>query len=325
MLRRMAQTAFLLAAHLLCLATAHAQSYPSRPITVIVTFPPGGSADIVARALDPKVSAELGQPLIIENRPGVGGNIGIGAVAKADPDGYTVGIAAAGVLAVNPHLNRAMPFDPQKDLTPITMLAQIPFVLAAGPRTTVGSVADVLAMAKATPDALSIGHGGNGTAMHLTAALFTQKAGITVPLVPYRGTAPAANDVLGGHIALAVLDLPASLQLIREGKLRALGVSAAARVSQLQQVPTLAEAGLAGYESVGWFGLVAPRGTPPDVVARLNAAFAVALRDPPVIEKIRVLGAEPTSSAPEAFAQYIRSESDKWGKLVHDAGLKADN
>jgi tripartite-type tricarboxylate transporter receptor subunit TctC len=327
MLHRVVHTAFLLVAMQSCWlpTSAVAQGFPQRPITLVVTFPPGGSADIVARALEPKVSAQLGQSLVIENRPGAGGNIGIGAVAKAEPDGYTLGIAAAGVLAVNPHLNRSMPFDPKKDLAPITLLAQIPFVLVAGPRTTISTVAESLAMARASPDAISIGHGGNGTAMHLTAALFAQKAAINVPLVPYRGTAPAANDVLGGHIALAVLDIPASLQLIREGKLKALGISAKSRFPKLAEVPTLAEAGLPDYESVGWFGLVAPRNTPPDIIARLHAAFSSALRDPQVIEKIGVLGAEPAPSSPEGFAAYIDSEGEKWGKLVNAVGLKADN
>jgi tripartite-type tricarboxylate transporter receptor subunit TctC len=324
MLQLAAQAAFVIAALVLGSSATRAQTYPSRPITIIVTFPPGGSADIVARALDPKVSADLGQNLIIENRPGAGGNIGINAVAKAAPDGYTIGIAAAGVLAVNPHLNRAMPFDPQKDLAPITMLAEIPFVLVAGPGTSVGSVADVMAMAKTGSAKLSIGHGGNGTAMHLTAALFTQKAAVSIPLVAYRGTAPATNDVLGGHISLAVLDIPASLQLIRDGKLKALGVSAAKRVSFLPEVPTLAEIGLDGYESVGWFGLVAPAGTPPAIVGRLNSVFAKALEDKAVAERIKSLGADAKSSTPDAFAGFIRSESVKWGKVVAEAGIKAE-
>jgi tripartite-type tricarboxylate transporter receptor subunit TctC len=255
---------------LLSLCPALAQTYPSRTLTLIVTFPAGASADIVARTLEPNVSAELGQSLVIENRPGAGGNIGIGAVAKAPPDGYTLGIAAAGVLAVNPHLNRTMTFDPQKDLVPITLLAEIPFVLAASATVPANSLAELIALAKSSPDKLSIGHGGNGTAMHLTAALFTQRAQLTAPLVAYRGSAPAANDLLGGHIPLAVLDIASSVQLIQAGKLKALGVSAAQRVPFLPQVPTLAEAGLEGYESVGWFGLVAPAGTPSQIVARLN-------------------------------------------------------
>lgn len=324
MLRPVTQATLALLALLLSPSPVLAQAYPSRPITIIVTFPPGGSADIVARTLAPKLEAELGQAFIIDNRPGAGGNIGIGAVAKAAPDGYTLGIAAAGVLAVNPHINRNMPFDPQKDLAPVTMLAEIPFVLAASQTAPVESVADVIKLAKSDPARLSIGHGGNGTAMHLTAALFTQKAQVKIPLVAYRGTAPATNDVLGGHIPLAVLDIPASLQLIRDGKLKALGVSAAKRTSFLPGVPTLAEAGLPGYESVGWFGLVAPAGTPPEVIAKLNAAFVKALADPAVAERMRVLGADPAASSPEAFALFIRSESDKWAKVVAEAGVKAD-
>jgi tripartite-type tricarboxylate transporter receptor subunit TctC len=251
-------------------AAASAQSYPSRPITLIVTFPPGGSSDIVARALEPKVSADLGQGIVIDNRPGAGGNLGIGAVARAAPDGYTLGIAAAGVLAVNPHLKQNIPFDPIKDLTPVTLVAKTAFVLAAWPNGPARSVAEVIAVAKSSPEKMAIGHGGNGTAMHLTAALFTQKAQVKVPLVAYRGPAPAANDVLGGHVPLAVLDIPTSQQLIIERKLLGLAVSSTTRVATLPEVPTMVESGLQGYESVGWFGLVAPAGTPADIVAKLN-------------------------------------------------------
>jgi tripartite-type tricarboxylate transporter receptor subunit TctC len=271
------------------------------------------------------VSETLRQTIIIENKAGAGGNIGIGAVAKSAPDGYTLGVAAAGVLTVNPHLNpAAMPFDPLKDLAPVTMLAEIPFVLVASQQSGITSVADAIAKAKAEPQALSIGHGGNGTAMHLTSALFNQKAGVGVQLIAYRGTAPASVDVLAGHIPLAVLDIPASKQLINDGKLKALGVSAAKRVSFLPDVPPLADQGLNEFESVGWFGLVAPAGTPPDIVATLNAAFVKALSDPAAIEKIRVLGAEPAPSSSEAFAKFIRSESTKWGKLIAEAGIKAE-
>jgi tripartite-type tricarboxylate transporter receptor subunit TctC len=310
---------------LLLSAIETANAYPDQPIKIIVTFPPGGSADIVIRALQPALSESLQQPIVIENRAGAGGNIGIGVVAQAAPDGYTLGVAAAGVLTVNPHLNRAaMPFDPIKDLAPVTMLAEIPFVLVASQASEIASVADLVAKAKSQPAALSIGHGGNGTAMHLTSALINQKAEVAIQLIAYRGTAPAAVDVLAGHIPLAVLDIPASQQLIRDGKLRALGVSAAKRVGFLPDVPTLAEQGLSGFESVGWFGLVAPAGTPPDIIAKLNAAFVKALSDPAAIEKIRVLGAEPAPSSPEAFAQFIQSESAKWGKLIAEAGIKSE-
>ncbi len=298
-------------------------AYPEQLIKIIVTFPPGGSADTVIRALEPLVTAELKQSLVIENRAGAGGNIGMAAVAQAKPDGYTLGVAPAGALTVNPHLNSSMPFDP-KQLAPITLLAEIPFVLVASAEVPAHTTAETIALAKAKPGALSIGHGGNSTAMHLTAALFMQKAGIDMELVPYRGTAPAAVDVLAGHVPFAVLDIPASMQLILDGKLNAIGVSSARRVPSLPNVPTLAESGIAGFESVGWFGLVAPSGTPPDIVARLNEAFVKALKDPSVAEKIRTLGAEPAPTSPEEFGRFIQSESTKWGKLISEAGIKAN-
>jgi tripartite-type tricarboxylate transporter receptor subunit TctC len=302
-----------------------ARAYPDQPIKIVVSFPPGGSADIVIRALQPLVAQELRQPIVIENRAGAGGNIGMAEVAQAAADGYTLGVAAAGVLTVNPHLNpAAMPFDPIKDLTAVTLLAQIPFVLVASEESKLSSVAAVIAAAKAQPDKLSIGHGGNGTAMHLTAALFAQRADIKLQLIAYRGTAPATVDVLAGHIPLAVLDIPASQQLIREGKLKALGVSAAKPVAFLPDVPPLSELGLSGFESVGWFGLVAPVGTPPDIIGKLNAAFVKALNDPAAAEKIRGLGAEPAPSSADAFAKFIRSENAKWGRLITDAGIKGE-
>jgi tripartite-type tricarboxylate transporter receptor subunit TctC len=325
MIRQIALWSFACLSFLPLLAPGTAHAWPEQPIRIIVTFPPGGSSDIVIRALQPLLAEDLRQPIVIENKAGAGGNIGIAAVAQAAPDGYTLGVAAAGVLTVNPHLNRAaMNFDPIRDLAPITLLAQIPFVLVASQTSKLASVDDVMTAAKARPDALSIGHGGNGTAMHLTSALFAQKAGIKVQLVAYRGTAPAAVDVLAGHIPLAVLDIPASQQLIRDGQLVALGVSAARRVAFLPDVPPLAELGLSEFESVGWFGLVAPAGTPPDIIARLNAAFTRALNDPAAAEKIRVLGAEPSPSSAAAFAQFIQSESAKWSKLISDAGIKSE-
>jgi tripartite-type tricarboxylate transporter receptor subunit TctC len=307
------------------LAPGLAFAYPDQPIKIIVTFPPGGSADIVIRALQPLLAEDLHQSIVIENRAGAGGNIGIGAVAQAAPDGYTLGVAAAGVLTVNPHLNRAaMSFDPAKDLTPVTQLAEIPFVLVASQQSSFTSVTDVVAAARTRPANLSIGHGGNGTAMHLTSALFNQKAGVNIQLVAYRGSAPATVDVLAGHIPLAVLDIPSSGQLIREGKLKALGVSAAKQVVFLPGVPALSELGLSGFESVGWFGIVAPAATPPDIIRRLNAAFVKALRDPAAIEKIRILGAEPAPSSAEDFAKFIRTESTKWGELIAAIGLKSE-
>jgi tripartite-type tricarboxylate transporter receptor subunit TctC len=302
-----------------------ANAYPDQPIKIIVTFPPGGSADIVIRALQPALSETLRQPVVIENKAGAGGNIGIGAVAQAAPNGYTLGVGPAGVLTVNPHLNRAaMSFDPIKDLTPVTLLAEIPFVLVSSQQSGITSVAELIAKGKEQPQSLSIGHGGNGTAMHLTSALIAQKAGVGIQFIAYRGTAPASVDVLAGHIPLAVLDIPTSKQLIEDGKLKALGVSAAKRVVFLPDVPPLAEQGLAEFEAVGWFGVVAPAGTPPAIISTLNAAFVKALSDPAAVEKIRLLGAEPAPTSPEAFAKFIQSESAKWGKLIAEAGIKAE-
>lgn len=322
--RRMLMLATLAGAALAALSPRPCHAvYPEQLIKIIVTFPPGGSADIVIRALEPVVAADLKQGFVIENRAGAGGNIGMAAVAQAKPDGYTLGVAPAGALTVNPHLGQAMPFDP-KNLAPITLLAEIPFVLVASEQVAARTVAETIALANAKPGALSIGHGGNSTAMHLTAASFVQRAGIQMELVPYRGTAPATVDVLAGHVPFAVLDIPASRQLILERKLNAIGVSSAQRVPSLPDVPTLAESGMAGFEAVGWFGLVAPAGTPADVVARLNEAFVKALKHPSVVEKIQSLGAMPAPTSPEQFAGFIQSESTKWGKLVREVGIKAN-
>ena len=245
------------------------------------------------------------------------------AVAQAKADGYTLAVAPAGALTINPHLGQAMPFA-VKDLAPITLLAEVPFVLVASEQVGARTVAETIALAKAKPGGLSIGHGGNATAMHLTAALFAQRAAVQMELVPYRGSAPAAADVLGGHIPFAMVDIATAKQLILDGKLKAIGVSSTRRIPSLPDVPTFAESGLSGFKSVGWFGLVAPAGTSADIVARLNEAFVKALRDPAVTEKIRSLGAEPWPTSPEQFARFIESESAKWGKVVSEAGIKAN-
>jgi tripartite-type tricarboxylate transporter receptor subunit TctC len=274
--------------------------------------------------LEPKISAELGEPLVIEYRPGAGGNVGTGAVAKALPDGYVIGIAGSGALAINPHINRNMGFDPQKDLAPVTLMALTPFVLVASPTAPAKSIADVISLAKSSPDKLSIGHSGNGTAHHVTAAFFLQKAGVHIPLVAYRGIAPAINDLLGGHIQIAVASIPATLEHIRDGRLKALAVSASKRVAVLPDVPTLAEEGLKDCQSVGWFGLVAPAATPTEIVAKLNGAFVKAMREPALREKLVALGAELSPSTPEAFRDFISSESQKWVKVIAAAGIKSE-
>ncbi len=301
---------------------AWAQVFPSRPIRLIVTFPPGGSTDTMARALQPSLEKSLGQPIVIENRGGAGGAIGLDVVAKSAPNGYVIGIAGLGALAVDVLLNDKLPYDPFKDIAPISGLIQSPFILAAPLSFSGNSIADVIALAKADPKALSIGHGGNGTAMHLTAQLFNHMAGLDLALVPYRGTGPVTQDVLAGHIPLGITDPPSATAQIEAKRLKALAISSRARFPALPDIPTFAESGLPGFESTGWFGFVAPARTPPAVIAKLNAAIVAALAEPGVLERIRVLGAAPMPGTPDEFGRFIRSEYEKWAKVVTESGAK---
>lgn len=297
--------------------------YPNKPIKIVVTFPPGGSADALVRLMAPKLSEQLGQPVVVDNRPGAGGNIGLAQVAKADPDGYTLGLGAAGGLSANVSLYAQMPFDPAKDFQPVSMVAFIPFILVAPPSMPAGNLTEVLAMARKAPGSLSVGYGGNGTAMHLSAALLAQMAGVQWNGVAYKGTGPATTDALGGQLALAVSDMPASLQLIQAKRLKPFAVTSTQRLSALPDVPTVAEAGVPGYESVGWFGVVAPAQTPKAIVDRLNKEIKSVLADPEVQASIRKLGVEPSTSTPEAFGTFIQSETHKWAGVIKAAGIQA--
>ena len=308
-----------------CASTALAEPYPARPIRMIVTFPPGGSTDVIARAIQPSVEKRLGQPLIIENRPGGGGNIGVDAVAKAAPDGYTIGLAAAGALTITVSLNEKTSYDPLKDLTAITKIGESPFILAAHPSFPGNSTADVVALAKATtPDGLNIGHGGNGTAMHLTAELFSHMAGVKLTLVPYRGTGPVVSDLVAGHVPLGIVDAPSALALIRAGQIKAIAVTSLRRTAQLPDVPTLAEADLPGYESIGWYGIIAPAGVPAEIVARLNAAFVATLQEGEIAQRIRAVGSDPAPTTPAEFAAYISREIAKWSAVIERSGVRGN-
>jgi tripartite-type tricarboxylate transporter receptor subunit TctC len=297
-------------------AAQAADSYPSRPVRLIVSFPPGGSTDTVGRAMQPHLERVLGQSIVFENRGGAGGVIGLDAVAKAAPDGYTIGLGAAGALAINVGLGEKMPFDPLVDLAPISGLAQSPFLLAAPLSSPYASVREVIADARRNPGSLSIGHGGNGTAMDLSARLLNHMAQVSITLVPYRGTGPATQDALAGHIPLAITDMPSSFALVQAKAIKILGVTSAGRVSSLPDVPTFAESGLPGYEAVGWFGFVAPAGTPAEIVAKLDAAIVTALQDPDVQARIHAMGAEPMPFSPAEFGRFIRSETEKWAKVI---------
>lgn len=319
---------------LLCLALAlgvagmraQAQSdYPSKPVRIIVTFPPGGSSDVVARLLAVRLTEKMGQQVLVENRPGAGGNIGLAAVAKAAPDGYTLGVGAAGGLAANVSLYPNMPFDPAKDFRAVSMLVAIPFVIVGHPSVPAKTQRELIALARSQPGKLSMGHGGNGTAMHLTSQLLAQMSGVKFNEVAYRGSGPAAVDVMGGQAQLAVVDLPSSIQHIRAGKLVAYAVTSTKRLAQLPDVPTVAEIDLPGFESIGWFGLVAPAGTPAAVVVRLNAEVNAALEDEGFKTSMRNVGADPPPpGSPEAFDAFIKAEIIKWGRVIKNAGIKLD-
>jgi tripartite-type tricarboxylate transporter receptor subunit TctC len=316
----------LVASTFLLVGPVHAQTaeYPSKPIRLVVTFPPGGSSDVIVRILMPRLTEKLGQQIVVDNRPGAGGNIGLSMVAKASADGYTLGVGAAGALSANVSLYAQMPYDPIKDFKPITMLAAIPFVLVGHPSVKARNQAELIALAKSTPAKLSIGHGGNGTAMHLSAQLFAQMSGTQFVEVAYRGSGPAALDVLAGQIPLAVVDLPAALQHIKAGKLIAYAVTSPQRLATLPDVPTVSEAGLGGYDSTGWFGVVAPAGTPTAIINRLNMEITGALNDPEIKTSLRKLGVEPTPSTVAEFDAYIKSETVKWAKVIKISGTKLD-
>jgi tripartite-type tricarboxylate transporter receptor subunit TctC len=294
----------------------------TKPVRIIVPFAAGGPADILARAIAPVMSRELKQSVVVENRAGAGGMIAIDAVAKSPPDGYLIGLGGAGALGTNLALQEKMSYDPRKDVTPVTGLAGSPFILAAAPSFQGNSLRDVLALARGSADKLAIGHGGNGTLMHLTAELFNQMAGTKVALVPYRGMAPVVTDLAGNHVALGIIDPPSGKAAMEGGKIKTIAITSAKRFPRLPDIPTVAESGLPGFESNGWFGIVVPAGTPADVITTLNKAFVTVLNDPAVVERIRALGAEPMPMSPKDYAAFINREIEKWLKVAGASGGK---
>ncbi len=303
--------------------SAFGQAYPSKPIRFVVSFPPGGSADLVARSIAPRMAERLGQQVLVENRPGAGGNIGVEAVAKAAPDGYTIGLAAAGALSVNSSLYSSMPFNPEKDLSPITTLAMIPFFLVAHPSQP-ATLKALIEAAKARPGSISYGHGGNGSAMHLSGELLKMMAAIDLQAVPYKGSGPVAADVLGGQVPLGVVDVPSAIANLRAGKLKALAVTTKQRIAAAPEVPTFAEAGVPGYEAIGWFGAVAPAGTPVEIIKKLHAEITLALQAPEIRERMLAAGAEPFTNTPQEFAAMIRDETRKWAEVIRAAGVRLE-
>jgi tripartite-type tricarboxylate transporter receptor subunit TctC len=311
------------AAALAVLAAAQAP-YPSKPIRMVVPFPAGGTTDLLARAAAQKLTESTGQPVVVDNRPGAGGNIGAELVAKAPADGYTLLMGTVGTHAINPGLYAKMPYDHVKDFAPVILVAGVPNVLVVNPALPVNSVQELIAYGRANPGKLNFASSGSGTSIHLSAELFKTMTGVQMAHVPYKGSAPALQDLVGGQVQLMFDNLPSSLALIKGGKLRALAVTSAQRSSALPDVPTVAEAGVPGFEASSWFGLLAPAGTPPEVIAKLNGEVARWLATPEAKEKLAAQGAIAAGQSPEDFARHIAAETAKWQKVVKESGAKVD-
>ena len=303
---------------------ALAQPYPSRPIRLVVPFPAGGPLDVTARAIGQKLTETWGQPVVVDNRPGAGGNIGADLVAKSSPDGYTVLMGALSTHAVNVSLFGKLPYDPIKDFAPITLVAVTPNVLVLNPSVPVNSVPELIAYAKAHPGQLAFGSGSNGSAGHLAGELFKVEAHVDMVHVPYKGGAPAMQDLLGGQIQLMFDNLANSMPQVKAGKLKALAVTTAKRSPLVPELPTLAEAGLSNFDIYTWFGLLAPAGTPKDVIAKWHAEVSKILTAPDMKERLLAQGAQPAPTTPEQFAALIKSEIPKYAKIVKDSGAKVD-
>lgn len=302
---------------------AVAQSaYPTKPIRMVAPFPPGGPSDVLARVIGKGLSDALGHQVIVDNRPGAGGNIGSDNVAKSPPDGYTILLGNVGTHSINASLYRKMPYDTVNDFAPVSLVASSTLIMVAHPSLQVNSITDLVAMGKR--QRLSYGSAGIGTPQHLASELFNAMAGITMTHIPYKGAAPLLNDQLGGHVTLAIVGLPVALPHIRTGKLIALGVTSSARSPVAPDVPTIGESGLPGYEVGTWYGVLAPTGTPREIVNKLNHEIAKYLQKAEIREQLQKQGFEILSSTPDEFAAYIRAEIVKWAKVVKDSGATAD-
>jgi tripartite-type tricarboxylate transporter receptor subunit TctC len=325
---RLLAQAFILIALAAAGTMAHAQDrsrdYPSRQIRLVVPFPPGGPNDIIGRVFAQKMQELLGQPVIVDNRAGAGGVLGADNVAKSDPDGYTVGICSAGALAISTAFQDKMPYDPLRDLAPVTLVARVPELLVASTTVPAADVKALVALARAQPGAINYGSSGPGSMPHLAGALFGVSARIDIVHVPYRGAAPALNDLIGHQVQIMFLDMPVVLPQIQSGAIRALAVGGRERVQQLPDLPTLNELGYPQVEADNWYGMVAPAKTPPAIIARLNAAAIAAMKAPEVREKLATQGAILAGGAPEEFAAYMASEIRKWTQVVQAAGIRVN-
>jgi len=303
---------------------AAAQNYPARPVRLIVPFPAGGTTDILARAIAQKLSEGLGQQFVVDNRPGAGGNIGADFVAKAPPDGYTLLMGTVGTQAINTSLYAKMPYDAAKDFAPVVLVAGVPNVLVVNTALPVRTVADLVKLAKEKPGTINFASSGNGTSIHLSGELFKVMTGVQMSHVPYKGSAPALVDLIGGQVQVMFDNLPSALPHVKSGKLRAVAVTSTKRAPALPDVPTIAESGVPGFEATSWFGILGPAGTPRDVVTKINAEANKALQSSEMKEKLLSQGAEAAGGSPEQFGDYIKSETVKWAKVVKESGAKVD-
>jgi len=308
----------------LWIGTAFAQAYPVKPIKIVVPFAPGGATDLTARAVGQKLTESMGQPVVIENRAGASGMIGADVVAKSAPDGYTLLMASTAEIAINPSLYPHMSYDPAKDFAPVTLAAITPLILVVNASSDARSVQDVVAQAKAKPGAISFASAGNGSVQHLSGELLKTITHIEMTHVPYKGAPPALADVLGGQVTLFFSGMPPAMQHVKAGKLRPLAVTTPKRSPAAPDVPTMAEAGIAGFDISNWFGVFAPAGTPDEVLNKLNAQIVKALALPDVKERLSSQGAETVGSTRAQFAAFIAAETAKYAKLIKESGAKAD-
>lgn len=324
MIRTLAAAAMASAlAGLLATGPAAAQDFPTRPVTLVVPFAAGGSTDLVGRLIAERMSAELGQPVVVENKGGAGGNLGAAQVAKADPDGYTILMGTVATHALNPAIYKKMPYDPVKSFAPISLLAVVPNVLVVNPSFPAKTTEELIALLKKEPGKYSYASSGNGTPLHLSGELFKSMAGVDMQHIPYQGAGPALVDVLSGQVPIMFDNLPSSSAHIKSGKLRALGVTTADRASSFPDVPTIGEA-VPGYETYTWNALFAPAGTPPEVIAKLNAAANKSLADPKVQARLADFSAKPVGSTPEQLGEHVNKELAKWAPIVKQSGAQID-
>jgi tripartite-type tricarboxylate transporter receptor subunit TctC len=309
---------------LLAAGVAGAQSWPAKPIRWIVPFAPGGTTDILARTISDKLTIALGKPVIVENNPGAGGGVGAVQTAKAAPDGYTIMGGTISTHAINASLYKTLPYDPVKDFTPITLIARVPNLLVVNPDVPAKNVKELIALMKANPSKYTFASSGNGTSQHLSGELFKSMAGVDMQHIPYKGSPAALQDVVSGQVTMTFDNITTAWPLAKAGKLRALAVTTAKRSPIAPDVPTLAEAGLAGYEIGSWQGVFAPAGTPVDVVKRLNTEIVKIINMPDVREKLVGLGAEPVGNTPDEFAALVKSEVVKWAAVVKQSGARVD-